>query len=286
MIKLCTLFSGSSGNATFVGTDRVKLLVDAGRTAKDIERELSAIGEDPRELDAVLVTHEHIDHIYGVGVLARRYGVKVAANERTWNAMADKLGKIDDAQRVVLSKNGGSTAESEFTLGDLDIQAFPVPHDAAATVGYSFIGKRGKVTVATDTAYVSNELRRQCAGSAAVLIESNHDIEMLKHGPYPQHLIARIASKHGHMSNVDCAAFFAELAQSGTRAFILGHLSKDNNLPEQALSTAADVLTRTGVKLVEYGDIVPPDFFEDPAHESGAVLCVAPRDRHGKVILI
>ena len=286
MIKLCTLFSGSSGNATFVGTDRVKLLVDAGRTAKDIERELSAIGEDPRELDAVLVTHEHIDHIYGVGVLARRYGLKVAANERTWNAMADKVGKIDDAQRVVLSKNGGSTAESEFTLGDLDIQAFPVPHDAAATVGYSFIGKRGKVTVATDTAYVSDELRRQCTGSAAVLIESNHDIEMLKHGPYPQYLIARIASKHGHMSNVDCAAFFAELAQSGTRAFILGHLSKDNNLPELALSTAADSLARAGVRLVEYNDIVPPDFFEDNVHERGAVLCVAPRDHHGKVILI
>ncbi|MBR7063413.1 MAG: MBL fold metallo-hydrolase [Clostridia bacterium] len=292
MIKLCTLFSGSSGNATFVGTDRVKLLVDAGRTAKDIERELAAIGEDPRELDAVLVTHDHIDHIYGVGVLARRYGVKVVANERTWAAMSDKLGRIADTQRIVLSKNGGTSAESEFTLGDLDIQAFPVPHDAAATVGYSFIGRRGKVTVATDTAYVTDELRRQCTGSSAVLLESNHDIEMLKHGPYPQYLIARIASKHGHMSNDDCAGFITELAQSGTRAFILGHLSKDNNLPELAFSAAAEALGRAGIKLVEYGDIVPPDFFEGGAYAAGigaerdAVLCVAPRDSHGKVMLI
>ena len=292
MIKLCTLFSGSSGNATFVGTDRVKLLVDAGRNAKEIERELIAVGEQPGELDAILITHDHTDHISAVGVLARRFGLKIVANERTWDAMAGKLGKIDDAQRVVLSRNGGTSAECEFSLGDLDIQAFPVPHDASATIGYSFIGRRGKVTVATDTAYVSDELRRQCTGSSAVLLESNHDLEMLKHSQYPKYLIARIGSNHGHMSNIACAEFIAELAQSGTRAFILGHLSKENNLPELAFSAAADALSRTGVRLVEYGDVVPPDFFEGGANAAGmgaerdAVLCVAPRDGHGKVMLI
>ncbi len=293
MIKFCTLFSGSSGNSTFIGTDHVKLLVDAGSTVKGIERELKAIGEDPSELDAVLVTHEHTDHTKGAGALARKYGLKIIANRATWSAMEKDIGNCSDEQCVCFSSSGGAT----FALGDLDVEAFPIPHDADSPVGYSFTsrtGRKHKVAVATDIGHVTGEIEEACFGSRAILIEANHDIEMLENGPYPRMLKARIKGKNGHLSNDSCAGLAAMLAAEGTDAFVLGHLSEENNEPDTAYASVRKALETAGNRIIEYGDVIPPEFFgEDsasaagfPGSGKGVILSVAPRYSHGKVILL
>lgn len=288
MLKFCTLFSGSSGNSAFIGNDTAKLLVDAGVTAKSIEHELALIDEDPRDIDVVLITHEHIDHVRGAGVLARRYGMKIAVNRRTWYAMAAEVGKVDPAQLIFTDELNGS-----LTVGGLEIVPFPISHDAADPVGYSISDRRHKITVATDTGYLSPALHDYCSGSSAVLIEANHDLDMLEHGPYPKSLIARIRGKRGHMCNELCGEFAAELAESGTRAIIIGHLSNENNLPELAYETVRRTMEEAGVRVVDHGDVIPPDFFSrsDSDGVNGAVvpqtgLVVAPRYSHSKVILL
>ncbi len=288
MLKFCTLFSGSSGNSTFIGTDRAKLLIDAGVTAKSIEQELRLIGEEPGDLDVILITHEHIDHVKGAGVLARRYGTKIAANSRTWHAMEALVGRIDPENRIVTDDTAGC-----LYIGGLDISSFPIPHDAADPVGYTVSDGKHKITVATDTGSLSDSLLEHLEGSNAVLIEANHDMYMLEHGPYPRVLIARIKGKHGHLSNLSCGELASKLASQGTRAIILGHLSKENNVPDVAYGTVRRAMEEAGVKIVDYADVIPPDFFglaghpgNDGVSQPEAGLIVAPRYGHSKVILI
>ncbi|MBO4327746.1 MAG: MBL fold metallo-hydrolase [Clostridia bacterium] len=290
MLKFCTLFSGSSGNCAFIGTDRAKLLVDAGVTAKSIEHELGLIGEDPGEVDAILITHEHIDHIRGAGVLARRYGIKIIANDRTWRAMDQEIGKTEPEQRIVIDASSGS-----FYVGGLEVSSFTIPHDAADPVGYTVSDRRHRVTVATDTGFLSPSLFEHFKGSDAVLIEANHDLDMLENGPYPRYLIARIRGNRGHLSNVSCGELASKLALGGTRAIILGHLSKENNLPEVAYETVRRTMEESGVVIVDHTDVIPPDFFAPGSvtseqaggqYPAEAGLVVAPRYGHSKVILI
>lgn len=288
MLKFCTLFSGSSGNSAFIGNDTAKLLVDAGVTAKSIEHELALINEDPRDIDVILITHEHIDHVRGAGVLARRYGMKIAVNRPTWYAMAPDVGKIDPDQVIFTDELNGS-----FTVGGLEIEPFPISHDAADPVGYSVSDRRHKITVATDTGYLSPALHDYCSGSSAVLIEANHDLDMLENGSYPKALIARIRGKRGHMCNELCGEFAAELAENGTRAIIIGHLSNENNIPELAYETVRRTMEGAGVKVIDHTDVIPPDFFSrsdanvaSVADAPQAGLIVAPRYGHSKVILL
>ena len=194
MIKFCSLYSGSSGNAIFLSTDKVKILIDAGLSGKKIEKALVSIDENPSDLSAILVTHEHSDHIKGIGVLSRRYNVPLYANELTWSSMGDSIGNIS-MENIKYFETG-----EIFEICDLSIEPFPIPHDAGEPVGFNFYLGRRKITVATDIGHVDMELTGYMEGSDLLLLEANHDTEMLKVGPYPQWLKMRILGERGHLS--------------------------------------------------------------------------------------
>lgn len=236
-IRMSILASGSTGNSTYVETNQVRLLIDAGLSGKKIEDLLVSIQRDPQDLDAILVTHEHSDHIQGVGVLARRYHLPIYANEETWQAMEGKIGKIKDDQRFVFPM------ETVLTLKDLDIQSFGVSHDAAAPQFYAFHQNNKSFVMLTDTGYVSDRMRSMLKNADCYLFESNHDVELLRYGKYPWHLKQRILSDKGHLSNDDGALALAEMVGDKTKRVYLGHLSKENNVKEVARQTSTDILT-------------------------------------------
>ncbi|MBQ6595219.1 MAG: MBL fold metallo-hydrolase [Clostridia bacterium] len=249
------LFSGSSGNCLYVGDQRSHILVDAGVSASRILTSLRRIGVDPKTLSALLVTHEHSDHIKGIGILSRKFDIPVYATSGTWLAMEDKIGSVSAENRRVIRP------EEDFYIGDIDITAFPTPHDASEPVGFSFSLGEARFCVATDIGCVKDQWMEYVIGSDAVLLESNYDPNMLAAGPYPYALKQRIHSRRGHLSNDDAGKAAVRLVGSGTRFIILGHLSKENNFPELALQIVSG-------KLEEAGYIIGRD----------ADLIVAPRD--------
>lgn len=241
MLTLASLYSGSSGNAIYVSNKNTKVLVDAGLSGKKIEEAISSIGEDIRNIQAILITHEHSDHIMGAGVLARRYGIPIYANNETWDAMRNALKKIDPGCIRVF--NTGDV----FNIGDLEIQAFRIPHDAVEPVGFNISHNGKKVTIATDIGHLSKSLLSCLEGSDIVLIESNHDVEMLKVGRYPWPLKQRILGDAGHLCNEMAAEVVSYLAKRGTKKFLLGHLSKENNIPELAFETVKNALRERSI---------------------------------------
>lgn len=241
MISLVSLFSGSSGNAIFVSNKNTKILVDAGLSGKKIEEALFSIGEDIRDIQAILISHEHMDHIIGAGVLARRFGIPIYANKRTLDAMAGTLKKIKpECIRVF---NTGDN----FYIGDIEIHTFRTPHDAVESVGFNFLYKSKKVTIATDMGHMNKTLLSFLEGCDMILIESNHDVEMLKMGRYPWPLKKRILGDTGHLCNDTAAQVVAYLAKRGTKKFLLGHLSKENNFPELAFETVKNALLEKSI---------------------------------------
>lgn len=233
--KVSLLASGSSGNATYIETPKQKLLVDCGLTGKAISAQMEKINRSISDIDAILVTHEHSDHIKGIGVLARKYGIPIYANEKTWAAMSGKIGKVALEQQEIF--NTGDT----LTFGDIDVMSFAVSHDAAAPQFYSFQKDQRQFVMLTDTGYVSEKLRALLKNANAYLIESNHDLEMLIMGPYAWHLKQRILSDKGHLSNDDGALAMCEMLGDQTKRIYLGHLSQDNNMKEIAYQTAESV---------------------------------------------
>lgn len=240
-LRFSPLFSGSSGNALYVGCDDAQILVDAGMSGTRVCTELARVGIDPRCLDAILVTHEHADHIKGIGILSRKYDLPVFATEGTWQAMYNKIGPIADKNRILFEP------EQDFFIGSIDVTPFSTPHDAAQSVGYTFELDGAKLAVATDLGCVRDGWLNHVLGSDAVLLESNYDPDMLKAGPYPYELKKRIMSRHGHLSNDDAGAVAVELVRSGTRQIILGHLSKENNFPELAMRSCELTLQMAGI---------------------------------------
>lgn len=236
MMKLVSLFSGSSGNAIFFSDGETRLLIDAGVSGKRIEAALKEIGEPPAGLRAILVTHEHSDHTSGIGVLARRYKVPIYASPGTWSALGKLPGKLAPEQQIAFASG------ERFNIGDISVEPFSIPHDAAEPVGYSLYAKKRKITVATDLGHMNRALLRFLEGSDAVLLESNHDIGMLKMGRYPWPLKQRILGDHGHLCNDMAGKVVAHLVQHGTRCILLGHLSKENNFPELAFQTTLNAL--------------------------------------------
>ena len=241
MVRFCSLFSGSSGNALFVCTDQTKLLIDAGMSAKRIINALCSIGETPDELSAILVTHEHSDHIKGAGIISRKFNTPVFANKNTWEAMEQHIGPVDVKNKVYF-ENG-----ADFKIGDITIRAFCIPHDASDPVGFNFFVGDKKITTATDIGHMNKELLDNLEESDFLLIESNHDVEMLKVGPYPYHLKKRILGERGHLSNDMASKVVAYLAEKGTKKFMLGHLSKENNFPELAYQTVLNLLNEKNI---------------------------------------
>lgn len=238
--KYSILASGSSGNAFYLETDQKRLLVDAGLTGKKIESLLGEIDRSAADLDAILITHEHIDHVKGVGILARKYGLDVYANAETWQVMEAKnmLGKLEASQKHLFGR------EELKTFGDLDIASFGVSHDAVNPQFYRFIKDGKSFVMLTDTGYVSDRMRGMIANADAYLIEANHDIEILRAGSYPWKTKQRILSDLGHLCNEDGAAAMVASLGNQTKKIYLGHLSKENNIKELAHMTVVNHLAQ------------------------------------------
>lgn len=229
--KYSILASGSSGNCFYLETPKKRLLVDAGLSGKKIVSLLADIDRKPEDLDAILVTHEHKDHIHGVGVLARKYGLDIYANEKTWQVMEPMLGKVDASQKHIFERG------KLKTFDDLDIESFGVSHDAVDPQFYRFMKDDKSFVMLTDTGYVSDRMAGIIENADAYLIESNHDIEILRSGAYPWRLKQRILSDKGHLSNDDGAETMIRTLGHKTKRIYLGHLSKENNIKELAHMT-------------------------------------------------
>lgn len=237
-LSLSPLFSGSSGNAILISSGRTKILVDAGVSCKRIEEALKSIGEEAANLNGILITHEHTDHIAGAGVLSRKHGIPVYATEPTWLSMS----KLDIQTRLtrIISKN-------DFYIDDLLIEPFELPHDAADPVGYCVSCGLSKAAVATDLGYFPKAMEDKLKYCNLVVLESNHDVHMLAAGRYPYMLKQRIKSRSGHLSNDDAAEAAVKLACAGVTSILLGHLSKENNSEQLAFRTVTDTLLNSGI---------------------------------------
>lgn len=233
---LSPLFSGSSGNATAVEIDGVRLLVDAGKACRCLENALRCVGIPPETIQALFITHEHIDHVRGAGVFSRRYDVPIYANAGTWEAMLPLIGEIAPKNTRVFSTDHG------FFLKDAVVFPFKTPHDARESVGYRFSHGAHAMTVMTDIGHADPVLLEQAAGCDLVLIEANHDPELVRSCRYPYVTKQRILSDRGHLSNEHAGRALARLYTTGVRQAILAHLSRDNNFAELALSTVREQL--------------------------------------------
>ena len=221
--KYSILASSSTGNSFYVETPQKRFLIDAGLTGKKITSLLAEIDRKPENLDAIFITHEHSDHIKGVGVLARRYNLDVYANEKTWQMIDERnmIGKLDLAQKHIFER--GKT----LTLGDIDIESFGVSHDAVEPQFYRLMKDNKSFVVLTDTGYVSDRMAGIIENADGYLIESNHDVEILRSGSYPWSLKQRILSDKGHLSNEDGAGTMIRTIGNRTKKIYLGHLSKE-----------------------------------------------------------
>ncbi len=239
-MKMCSIASGSSGNCVYLETEEARIIIDAGLSGKQIQTLLEKGGINPKKLDAILVTHEHADHIKGVGVLSRRFHIPVYANLETWRAMHLKIGNINSDMRKVFKNL------QTFGLKDLEIKALPLHHDAVDPVGFSFISKDEKASLITDTGFLDSRMMDEIANSDIYYFEANHDVEMLLRGPYPQDLKARILSDHGHLSNRQAGLALSELLRGRDEVVLLAHLSDKNNNPRVCRDTVCGILRNEG----------------------------------------
>ena len=245
-LEICTLASGSKGNCTYISYGDASILIDQGLTLRELTVRANYRGIDLSKIDAVFVTHEHADHIKGVGAFARRYGKPVHLPA----ACMARMKLEDGGERWFVPDEN----DSDVVVKDMKVTPFRVPHDAAYTVAYRISAGTDDVAVATDLGYVGENTLARLSGCKAVVLESNHDTEMLRNGRYPYLLKARIAGKNGHLSNAAAAETAAALAETGTQRLILAHLSEENNTPETAFEAARTELGRHGVK--EGGDVL------------------------------
>ena len=236
MFRFCSLYSGSSGNCLLVEADNTKILIDAGESAKKITNALTSLEIEPKQIDAILVTHEHSDHIKGLSTLSKKYDIPVYANRKTWEAMPEQESKIDtkNIQNFVIEEN--------FEIGDFKIHPFKIPHDAANPCGFNIFYQNRKISIATDIGHMTSNIVHKLEDSSFLLLESNYDPEILKCSPYPYPLKCRIAGPNGHLPNEDAGKTISFLMNSGLKNVMLGHLSKENNFPELAYKTVVDTL--------------------------------------------
>ncbi|WP_088839290.1 MBL fold metallo-hydrolase [Listeria sp. ILCC792] len=240
-LKFSILASGSSGNATLIETDDQKILVDCGLSGKKMEGLFKQIDRDISEVDAILITHEHSDHIKGLGVLARKYKLPIYANEKTWRAMDNMIGEVSSDQKFQFDM------ETVKSFGHLQVESFGVSHDAAEPMFYIFHNGNKKFVMITDTGYVSDRMKGHIKNADAYLFESNHDVEMLRMGRYPWNVKRRILGDEGHVSNEDAGIAMSEVIGDQTKRIYLGHLSKDNNMKDLARMSVTQTLASEGI---------------------------------------
>lgn len=251
--QFSVLASGSTGNAIFVETEDHSFLVDAGLSGKQMEALFQKIDRDMGKLSGILVTHEHSDHIKGVGVIARKYKLPVYANAKTWQAMDGLIGQVPVDQKFTFDM------ETVKTFGSLDIESFGVSHDAAEPMFYCFHQEDKKLVVVTDTGYVSDRMKGLISNADAYVFESNHDVQMLRMGRYPWSIKRRILSDVGHVSNEDAAIAMSEVAGDRTKRIYLAHLSQDNNIKELARMSVTQTLESRGIIVGEQFDLYDTD---------------------------
>lgn len=234
------LASGSKGNAIYIETEKIRILVDVGLSGKQLEKRLRSIQVDPSTISALLISHEHGDHVKGLGVFSRRYQIPIYLNQATWKALPRNVGEIPP-QYVHLIETGHS-----FELRDLHIDTFPVSHDAAEPIAFTLTHQKERLAIVTDLGYVNQKIIDRVRGVDTLIWESNHDIEMLRMGTYPWNIKRRILSDVGHLSNQDSGESLAEILQGVGEQVFLAHLSKDNNLAELAHLTVKNILEDAG----------------------------------------
>lgn len=233
-VEFASLGSGSNGNATLVRIDDTLLLIDVGFSAREIARRMALLGVYPEQLAAILISHEHSDHIKGLAVMARKYRVPVWLTCGTYRRLRDT-----NFQGVELLHPHGS-----YRIADARVSAFPVPHDAAEPCQYIVGDGRKRLAVATDMGCLTPHVREQLDGLEALLVETNYDDEMLRSGPYPPSLQQRIAGHYGHLSNEQAACMIQSLDHAGLEHLLLGHLSENNNSRDCAFQSVANKLQR------------------------------------------
>jgi phosphoribosyl 1,2-cyclic phosphodiesterase len=257
-IEICPLFSGSDGNSIYIGDKSGAFLVDAGRNTKQLEAALYHNNLKTELICSVFVTHEHTDHISAIRVFSKKYKIKIYSSAGTIGELKSK-GILDNVEYEAVGFDG-------VTVNGTFVKPFPISHDCIEGYGYTVEANGTKVAVCSDLGVVTDEVVRALEGSDIVFIESNHDIEMLKNGSYPHYLKKRILSEKGHLSNLACGELITNLARSGTRKFVLLHLSKENNTEEIAYTSAHDALCRIDAE--------------------NFMLAVAPRVNHGEIKII
>ncbi len=263
-MRVCTIASGSSGNCTYVGSRDTHILIDAGISGKRIEAGLNAAHLTAKDLSGILITHEHIDHIRGLGVMARRHEIPIYISENTYKAvMRDcRIKEIPDHLICLISAN------SDFMIGDLNISPFSVSHDAADPLGFRLSNNGKSFAAATDLGQYDENTVRILKDLDVLLLEANHDIKMLEAGPYPYHLKRRILSEKGHLSNESAGQLLNDVLHDKMKHIILGHLSRENNYPELEYQTV-----RSEISL---GDC--------PYRAEDVSLMIAKRDMPGSVL--
>ena len=243
--KIVSLYSGSGGNSTFIRVGGDAILIDAGKSARALCRALTDIGEDIENIKAIFITHEHTDHVSALEVIAKKHALPIHIT----SVSAERFDERSTPCCLLRMMTHG--VEFCEQVGELQVRSFRTPHDSRMSVGYRIEFLEGEqkraVGFATDIGYISDEIRENLRGCEAVVLESNHDLDMLMTGPYPRDLKMRVASKRGHLSNRECADFAIELAESGTRGILLAHLSKENNEPTLALEESERALGGLGV---------------------------------------
>lgn len=234
-MRICLLASGSKGNSLLVESGRTRLLIDAGISARELRKRLELIGVDVATLNALLITHEHTDHVRGLGPLVRQLGLPVYLQTDLARVLPD-VGKPDCVREFADGE--------EFTVNDLTIRPFSITHDSLAPVGFTLSGEQGKIGVATDLGIATRLVAECLQNCRALVIETNHDEELLRDGPYPWTLKQRVRSNHGHLSNGAGSTLLQDLLWDGLESVFLGHLSETNNRPELALEVVNKVLDK------------------------------------------
>jgi phosphoribosyl 1,2-cyclic phosphodiesterase len=252
-LHFSVLASGSTGNAIHVETENQRFLVDAGLSGKQMDALFQQIGRDMKSLSGILVTHEHSDHIKGIGIVARKYKLPIYANEKTWKAMNGLIGEVPVEQKFTFEM------ETVKSFGSLDIESFGVSHDAAEPMFYVFHHEGKKLVLITDTGYVSDRMKGIISNADVYVFESNHDVQMLRMGRYPWNIKRRILGDYGHVSNEDAAIAMSEVIGDNTKQIYLAHLSLDNNMKDLARMAVSQTLEGRGIRAGEQVNLFDTD---------------------------